>query len=162
METQVKHLKLKRLSSVPNKNGSYAFQIVNAEDPAVAELLEQVGGVYDGREEGTKILYSRNRIGQLGVARNVAIRLNESRTPEGEGTGNFYINLVDTGVEAAGEFFDKVKLAEQFGVKNSAAAVAAFYGTKGTAIPAATAVEAEEPATTEGAKAETPLQNAGA
>lgn len=160
METQVKQLKLKRLSSVPNKYGTYAYEIVNAEEPAVAELLDQVAGIVEGREGG-KLVYSRNRIGTLGVAKNVAIRLNESRDKDtGEGTGNFYINLSDSGLESAGDFFDKVKLAEQFGVKNSAAAVAAFYGTKGTAIPAAT-VEAEETANTE-AKAETPLQNAGA
>jgi hypothetical protein len=152
MKTNVKQLTLTRLSSVPSQRGnSYAYRIEKADEPEVAELLEAVEGVYDGAEDGTKLIYSRNRLGKLNVPFKTAFRLNESRK-DGQPTGNWYINPIDTSLEDFGQFADKIVLAERFGIKNAASAVAAFYNVKGQAAPVAA-----EPVATE--KTETVLEN---
>lgn len=142
-ETTVKSLKVARLSTMPNQWQSYAYRVLDAEKPEVAKLLEDCDGVYDG-QEGGKIIYSRSRIGKLNAPFTATIRVVEQvldRVP----TGKHFINLVDTSLEEFGGFASKVVLAERFGIKNSAAAVAAFYNVQGQSTPAP--VKTDEPAT---------------
>lgn len=139
VDTKVKHLRLTRLSAMPNKNKSYAYRIENAEDEGVAELLEEVDGIYDAADGGGKLLYSPNRLGGLNVAARQEIRIVESRD------GRNFINLVNTKLDAVAGFFDTVALAEKFGIKDSANAAAAFVALSGGRVAAATPAPAPIP-----------------
>lgn len=139
--TKVKTLKVTRLSTMPNKNQSYAYRVENAEDDDVKQLLEDVEGVYDG-QEGGKIIYSRARMGHLNRPITATIRVVEQRA-DGVGTGRWFVNLVDTTLEEFGDFAEKIKLAERFGIQNAAAAVGAFFNVKGKTVAAVAAPKLE-------------------
>jgi hypothetical protein len=154
VNTNVKTLKIQRVSTMPNANSSYAYLILNAEDASVAELLGQVEGVYDG-QDGGKLIYSRSRVGKLNTPTTATIRVTEQRVG-GVGNGRHFINLVDTSIEAFGEFAEKVKQAERFGLGNqSVAAVAAFYGTGSNRVTTAPTEAAAPKAADEAAPEQT-------
>lgn len=121
-------LKLKRLSTMPNKNGSYAYSVENADQPNVAEFLDKHEGVYK-TESGMTIIYSRSRVGKTNVASTVSIREVEQRV-NGEGTGRMFINIVDTSADLMAELGSKYQMAERFG----AGFAAAFAGEAAKAI----------------------------
>lgn len=129
---------------MPNKNKSYAYRIENAQDEGVAELLEEIDGVYDGTD-GSKILYSPNRLGALNQPARQEIRIVEQQS-----SGRNFINLVNTKLDAVAGFFDTVALAEKFGIKDSANAAAAFVALSGGRVAGGTTSAREDAAETGG------------
>lgn len=145
----MKSLKLKRLSTMPNKNGSYAYSVENADVPEVAEFLAKMEGVYE-TPDGFKLIYSRSRVGKTNVASTQSIRTVEQRV-NGEGTGRHFINIVDESADIMSEMGSKYQMAERFGsgfaaafateaakhVLNTSAAAAAPAAVAAPARPAA-------------------------
>lgn len=104
-------LKLTRVSAMPTRTGSFVYRV---EDPAQIETIaegKEISGIYDA-QDGTKLLYSRSRLGNLNVPFDANIRLNG--TPD----GRTFINLIDTSMEKAAEtMYDqsqKLQLSRRF------------------------------------------------
>lgn len=142
-------LKLRRTSVMPNKFGSYAYEVLDSEKPEVAELLERASGVFDGTEGG-KVIFSLNRLGKTNVPFTCDIRLVKQK-----GTDNEYINLVDNSLDLLAEVGNKYKAAARFGE-----GFAQAFANVGVAALFAGTVKAEPVAAGQAAAAATPAASA--
>lgn len=148
----INKLKLKRTSVMPNKYGSYAYEIVDSEKPEVAELLASVNGIYDAQNgSGGKILFSLNRLGETNRPFMADIR-----TQQRNGTDEVYIQLVDNTLDTLATVGAGYKAAERFGAgfAQTYANIGLQKMFEGGAKPVAAPVAVKEKA---GAGGETPV-----
>lgn len=160
MANQAKALRMKRVSSTPNKFKSYAYEL-DMTDAKTREYVEKaeenkLEGIYNPRE-GVYLLFSPSRIGKLEQNINIPIREAEGAAGS-KSEGRTFINLIDSSNEQMGEIGSKVQLASRFGgaFESAVANVGAqlVFGTLAVAQPAVA-----QPATAQSAINEQPAQN---
>lgn len=112
-------IQLERQSSRPNRFGSFAYKITDKEqfEKLQEEAGQTISGIVEG-EDGDLLYFSRVRLGQLGKPVTVEVRVTKART--GQGSGNWYMNVVNTADEKLAEDMykvsEKVRLAKSFGL----------------------------------------------
>lgn len=108
-------VRIERTSSAPSpRTRSYTYRL---HTPVTEELIAAgLTGIYEAAD-GTKLIYSQNRLGQLNQPFNVPFRLVAERK-NNVATGRIFLNLVDAGQEKAAEEMaakaDKVAMASRF------------------------------------------------